>query len=219
MIRTLARRLASHPEIYDWIQILAGQRQIVSRLRPIIRRFDHAAILDAGSGTGRIAQELGLSPVQVDLALEPLLLNRKRGVHVHAVAADAGRLPFPGGSFDVTLCINVSHHLAGEDWYRALSEISRVTRRKLIFMDAVRDDGRLISRALWRYDRGSNPRPRAELLASVERDFAIDEAHDFSVYHRYLLCLATPRPKKNTHGTPPPHFAQSEAVTSGSRTV
>ena len=73
-----------------------------------------------------------------------------------------------------------------------LTELSRVTRGTLIFIDGVRDETRMVSRLLWHYDRGRFPRRREEILSALGREFVLGQVVDFSILHRYLLCTATP---------------------------
>jgi hypothetical protein len=97
---------------------------------------------------------------------------------------DATELPFPALCFDISLCVDISHHLPDAAWPRMLAELRRVTRGTLVFLDAVRVDSRPLSRR--------HPRRRDEILDAIGREFQVRSVVDFSVYHRYLLCTATP---------------------------
>jgi SAM-dependent methyltransferase len=88
--------------------------------------------LDSGSGTGALA--FALAPlvrevVAADLVPELLGEGRRRAdafPNVSFVEADATRLPFEGGSFDLAGTLRSLHHMAQPD--RALAELARVTR-------------------------------------------------------------------------------------------
>ena len=43
------------------------------------------------------------------------------------------------------------------------------------------------------YDRGSNPRTAEELSAAIQAAFRIERAEQFSIYHEYFLCEASPK--------------------------
>ena len=189
--------MVSNPLVYDLVQNLAGQARVAERLEQALSRLPHDRTLDVGSATGGFALRLGVDPVLLDNDLRPLLAVRRRALATRAVAADGALLPFPSRSFNVTLCVAVSHHLEDETLPRLVSELSRVTSGHLLFLDPVRNDSRWISRWLWRYDRGRHPRARSELLAILERAFNLVEIVDFAVYHQYLLCVASPR-RRNT---------------------
>jgi ubiquinone/menaquinone biosynthesis C-methylase UbiE len=49
------------------------------------------------------------------------------------LAADALNLPFSDNVFDVTLCINVLHHVQASDLERVTGGIARVSRKHIIF--------------------------------------------------------------------------------------
>jgi SAM-dependent methyltransferase len=201
LIAALAHRIASHPRLYNWIQNLAGQRRVILQLRAALEKVGAGRALDVGSAGGSVSKKLALNPLHVDVDFIPLLALRQRDRSASAVTADAAMLPFHDAAFDLTLCVDVSHHLDDTVWPEALTELSRVTRGRLIFLDAIRNDSRFASRMLWRYDRGRYPRAREELLDALSREFTIDETADFSIYHQYVLCIATPRPRAGIRST------------------
>ena len=91
---------------------------------------ERAVVLDLASGTGdfsRLVRQHRPSSraVAVDLTEHMLVLARQRGVE-ETVCADAGRLPFPDGSFD---CVFVGYGLRNfPNLKAALREVERVTR-------------------------------------------------------------------------------------------
>ena len=201
MLSWLAHRIASHPRLYTWIQELAGQRRVLVHLQAALQKTGAGRALDLGSAEGSLSRRLALNPLHVDVDFVPLVALLQRDRSASAVTADAAKLPFHDAAFDVTLCVDVSHHLDDTVWPEALMELSRVTRGRLIFLDAIRNDSRFASRLLWRYDRGRYPRVREELLDSLGREFTIEETVDFSIYHQYVLCIATPRPRASIRST------------------
>ena len=54
--------------------------------------------------------------------------------------------------------------------------------------------GRWQSRLLWRLDRGAYPKTPEQLLAFLSEQFSIVHSERFSIYHEYLLAVATNRP-------------------------
>jgi ubiquinone/menaquinone biosynthesis C-methylase UbiE len=101
-------------------------------------------------------------------------------------------LPFSGDSFEAAICLFVSHHLDDAEFRAVVKELARVTKGVLFFVDAVRNEGRLLSRLLWRYDRGRNPRTKAEILAALGAAFEMADVSDFQTLHQYVLCVARP---------------------------
>jgi SAM-dependent methyltransferase len=80
-----------------------------------------AAILDAGAGEGALVERYrnsGWNVLGVDAAYESEQVRR----------ADLLHLPFPDGSFDAVLCLDVLEHLALLDQPRAVAEMARVLK-------------------------------------------------------------------------------------------
>lgn len=184
--------LVSRPLVYGFVQNLAGQARIAQRLRAALAALPPGRVLDVGSAEGSFASRLEVDPVFVDLDPRPLLALRRQRRGSRAAAADATRLPFPDQAFDVSLCVAVSHHLDDGQLERVIAELGRVTSRDLLFLDALRNDQRALSRWLWLHDRGRHPRTIGELRAALERRFRLREEREFTIYHRYVLWVASP---------------------------
>jgi Cyclopropane fatty acid synthase and related methyltransferases len=107
-----------------------GMRQILFRLLDPIagkRRFER--VLEAGCGTGHFAQAMasryGLRMFPVDLGWEGLRHGRRLGVD-NLAQADIAALPFPPGSFDLALSLDVIVHFARGEEDRPVEELARV---------------------------------------------------------------------------------------------
>jgi hypothetical protein len=88
--------------------------------------------------------------------------------------------------------VNVAHHLADDELEHAFSELSRVTRARVIVADPVAN-GPLAGRALWRIDRGSYPRTAKELQATVAQHFDVEQVGRLTLLHRFALISARVR--------------------------
>ena len=189
-----AGKLVSHPAVYDVVQNLAGQARIAGRLRASLQALGPVGdVLDVGSSDGGFGVRLGVDPVFVDLDPRPLAALLRRGTGTRAAAADASLLPFGDRAFEVSLCVAVTHHLDDQQLESVVSELSRVTRTNLVFLDALRNDSRRLSRWMWRLDRGRYPRTLAELERALGRRFTLAAPQQFTVYHQYVLWIASPR--------------------------
>jgi SAM-dependent methyltransferase len=98
-------------------------------------------LLDAGCGRGDFTLELaarypGLDEVVgYDFSAELIELARSAAASEPRVRFAVGgldALPFPASHADVTVCVNVLHHIPHERLAAALSELARVTRRTLL---------------------------------------------------------------------------------------
>jgi ubiquinone/menaquinone biosynthesis C-methylase UbiE len=147
-----------------------------------------ATLLDVGSGSGDLAASLrreaetrGVALRAVAADLDPIALGLAARERLGAIRADALRLPFPDGSFDLVTAAKFAHHFHGEGLTRLLAEMVRVARRRVVVLDIRRHWvayagfvlwSRLLTRSrLVRHDgplsvlRGFT---REELLASAE---------------------------------------------------
>jgi ubiquinone/menaquinone biosynthesis C-methylase UbiE len=108
-------------------EVVAGHLLALAAPRP------GARLLDLGTGTGAVpaaagAMGLALSAVVgCDLSSAMLARARSRAPGLRAVRADVGRLPFPGGAFDVATANCVLSHVT--DCHSVLGEVGRVLAR------------------------------------------------------------------------------------------
>ena len=115
-------------------------------------------VLDVGCGTGALCAVLhahGLEATGVDTAqrmLDTAIRNpENRGVRFMLVHASEP-LPFPNQSFDITIASYVAHGMGHEERKRLYSEMSRVSKHKVII-----------------YDYNQRKRPLTSLIEWLER--------------------------------------------------
>jgi SAM-dependent methyltransferase len=92
-----------------------------------LRQLTPGSALDigaAGGGNTRVLRDHGWTAAAVEYAHEGAVAARARGVH--AVRADATRLPVPSGAVDLVVAFDVLEHI--EDDVSAAGEIARVLR-------------------------------------------------------------------------------------------
>lgn len=110
----------------------AGQlcnRELAALLEPLAGR----RILELGCGRGEFSAWLARGGARVtavdlgrDLVGAARLLAGASGADAGFAVADAARLPFADGSFDLVVGMNVLHHLSEENLARAVRESHRV---------------------------------------------------------------------------------------------
>jgi SAM-dependent methyltransferase len=137
----IAASLQDLQHINDWF---GGTRTTIRSLLHIAQKAhrDSLSLLELGAGSGRVpitARE-ALRRRGVDLRIT--LLDRASS-HlpvngVPAVAADALRLPFRDGAFDVVACNLVAHHFQPDGLRQLAAEALRVARTAVLINDVVR---------------------------------------------------------------------------------
>jgi SAM-dependent methyltransferase len=126
------RNLANLRRLNRWTGACGElQRQLRRHFAP----QDRFRFLDIGAASGdmsrSVRQEFAQSVcVSLDLAPEHL-----RHAGAPKVAADAFRLPFADGSFDVVHCSLFLHHFSEADVELLLGEMNRVSRRLVLAQD------------------------------------------------------------------------------------
>jgi len=113
--------------IYDETRSLAP-RAMARILAVLVDQLQGKRVLEVGVGTGRYAvplQKSGIRVIGVDISRKMVAFGLAKGLR-DVVFADAARLPFRSGSFDVGTTNHVLHLIP--DWREVLTEIARVTR-------------------------------------------------------------------------------------------
>jgi SAM-dependent methyltransferase len=190
----LMHRIAGEPAIYNLIQRAAGLEVTRARLAKLLGDTS-GVLLDVGAGTGLYVDLLpaGTRYVWLDNDVEKLRGFRTAYPGELAVLSDAGRMAIREESVDYALSVALSHHLTDAELDGFLASVARICRRGFIFLDAVERPESVVSRALWKYDRGSHPRKLEDLRRRLERYFIIETESSYRIYHTYLLCRAVPR--------------------------
>jgi SAM-dependent methyltransferase len=194
----MLKHVIANPWVYDGIQLLAGARSVQRYLAVQVgsNSLDHV-VLDLGGGTGLYR---GLWPseclyVCIDIDIHKVRGFRNRYRSGSALVSDVSWAPVKSDSADVVLLVFVAHHVPDKTLAQIIKESMRVLKKsgKFILMDPVWNPRRLLSRVLWRIDRGRYPRRAETLYEAVSRNFRIYHWQHFSVYHEYILCAGTKR--------------------------
>jgi SAM-dependent methyltransferase len=129
-------------------RLFGGMQPIRTHLASLVRHGPvPIRILDVATGYADIPRAVVRWARQRGLPLEIVGLDHQERIvelaarasaaypEIRILAGDALRLPYPDGSFDVTLASQVLHHMEGKDQARLLSELHRVARRVALVSD------------------------------------------------------------------------------------
>ncbi len=196
MITALLHTAMANPRVYDAVQRAVGANALRQRIREVLPRMpDGAVVVDIGGGTGAMREVVPPESRYVCLDCDPLKVAGFRAKFADAaVLADAAMLPFAAGALDAVSCALVSHHLEEPVLTGLIESAARVLKPDgvFVFVDAVWEPRRLAARVMWRYDRGSHPRPAERLRELIAARMRIVRWETFAVWHRYVICLASP---------------------------
>ena len=96
--------------------------------------------IDVGCGIGNFLLELVrrnqfTTIVGMDFLQETMKIAHARSQYFSTVdfmQGDLLNIPFKDRSFDLTVCVNVLHHIHKEDFSKAIDELARITRKYLM---------------------------------------------------------------------------------------
>jgi ubiquinone/menaquinone biosynthesis C-methylase UbiE len=141
-----------------------------------------ATLLDVGTGNGLVARALGVrwgsrgidaQLVGVDLKAQVGAVARATvGSTVSLLCGDALALPFGDGAFDFAMSVLTLHHFTDAGAARALTEMKRVARKRVVVVDLERSriallGAQLLAASVWRGNRLT----RHDAPLSVRRSF------------------------------------------------
>ena len=115
---------------FDWIARFYDRAIPFTRLEQMLKVLDlpHVGtLLDAGGGTGRVAEALCSHVgwvVVADVSCGMLVQARQKGLAAASTATE--HLPFPDGSFDRVLMVDALHHVV--DQAETIHELYRVLK-------------------------------------------------------------------------------------------
>lgn len=115
---------------FDWIARFYDRAIPFTRLEQMLKVLalpDAGSLLDAGGGTGRVAEALGSHVgwvVVADVSCGMLVQARQKGLAAASTATE--HLPFPDGSFDRVLMVDALHHVV--DQAETIRELYRVLK-------------------------------------------------------------------------------------------
>lgn len=199
MITALLHRLVAIPKVYDFVQRAAGFRVVQRHIKEAIQPLRGAdRVLDLGGGTGLYRDLWRTDCLYICLDNDETKLRGFHECHSDGlgILGDATRAPIRSGSLDVVMCTFVSHHIGDALLEQFIAEAMRMLKDDghFVFVDGTWRRSRRLSRILWKYDRGSNPRTPSKLREVLSGHGTIQRQKSFAVFHEYLLCIIAKSP-------------------------
>ena len=121
-------------------------------------------ILDVGCGIGDYAAIRQKKYVGLDNSLKSITFAAQHHRSCFFTRGDALTLPFRDKSFDLSMMIEISHHLTDQDFKHVVLEMVRVTKKYILIEDSVRfKNQNPISSFFYNLDRGGQFRYLEEM--------------------------------------------------------
>jgi SAM-dependent methyltransferase len=144
------------------------------------KKCEKLEILDVGAGTGLLGKTLTAWARQRGWQwhftnLDTNALALKIGDSPDNIVGSALQLPFAGGSFDLVVASQMTHHLTDEQIVTHWREAWRVTRDAIFICDLHRNAGLYALLWLTLHLMRANPTVLEDGLISVRRGFRLDE--------------------------------------------
>lgn len=195
MIRRLLHHLVARPGVYNLVQFAAGGPVVHRHLAEQVTRTDcNGLVLDLGGGTGVVRPLCDASSRYICLDLDPIKLEsfHRRYPGDPVLLSDACQVPLKSRTVDCVLCVFLTHHVSDESLAMLISETRRVLRKggELVLAEALWNPARVVSKLLWRYDRGSFPRTRDHLWSALSKCYDHIAEDQFAVHHEYVIFRA-----------------------------
>jgi demethylmenaquinone methyltransferase/2-methoxy-6-polyprenyl-1,4-benzoquinol methylase len=156
--------------------LVGRQRRTRELLREHLDARPGERVLDLCCGVGDFAGDAGAHVLGLDLdpAFVHVARRRYRGrPGFDFEVGDALRTRFPDGHFDHAYFVNGLHHFSDEQAHVLLLELRRVTRGRVVVIDADGTRVGWIRPLLFRLDRGRFMRTPAEHEALLARVFQV----------------------------------------------
>jgi len=167
--------------ILEWPFISKVHRNSLDGLKTnnvmrILKPFDYESLLELGCGLAEYQVVKKGQYTGLDNSFKYINFARRKYQDCSFVFGDASKLPFCDKSYDATLFACTAHHFSDENFIKALSEMSRVSRKFIIIDDQIKwPDQNRVSKFFYDLDRGTNNRTEDQLedILHGVKDFKI----------------------------------------------
>jgi ubiquinone/menaquinone biosynthesis C-methylase UbiE len=129
-----------HPQKYKPGRMFSKRKEFYLQFIASLINKPHLKVLDIGCGKGVTLQDIAISDnthsfelYGIDLAKDVLINTKEKYEEINFICASTFNLPFKENTFDIIMCSDLLHHLAGNTRFkskinveRAILEIKRV---------------------------------------------------------------------------------------------
>ena len=131
----------SNSNLSHTIQQRLVRRLVLSCIKAALKIDNNiSSIIDAGCGKGDVTNMISESFIQfkrlqgTDFSKDMIFLAKKEtsSDKISFEVADVRTLPFADKEFDISLCMNVLHHIMPLDQNKALDELARLAKKYII---------------------------------------------------------------------------------------
>jgi hypothetical protein len=143
--------------------------------QPVAGNRQHPSIIDIGTGTSDLLEQIGGFRVGVDFKIEHL--RYFRDASIHRVVGDALRLPFRDNAADVVTSAHFFHHFSPEQNAQILTESLRVAKKGVVVNDTRRHILPLLFILLLCVIRVFGRITRSDAPGSIRRGYTVDEVN------------------------------------------
>lgn len=152
-----------------------------------VEDLQNFSVLDVGAGSGELLRAIAdfakksnrkanLFGLELNArSASAILEESKNYAEIEAGRANAFSLPFADNSFDYAICSLFTHHFNDENVMKIVSEMNRVSRRKIFVIDLHRHRAAYFSYKIFCRAFRISPLVREDGLLSILRSFTPDE--------------------------------------------
>ncbi len=149
------------------------------------------SMLDVGCGTGHYAEMTQGSYLGLDLDPKYIEFARRRHPNKEFSCMNVAELKLDGKKYDITLIVDVIHHLSANDAKNLFRELTRVTSQRIYFFEIIiPKPTNYIGRWMVANDRGHFVRSRQDLTALIGESFKLHDVRDLRLGPWESTCIA-----------------------------
>lgn len=194
-MKNIIHQLCENPTVSNFIRntIEGGTAAVKNNLQKEIGNTTNKKIIDIACGTGSYSVIAKGEYVGVDLNRKHIKYARKKygSKRKKFVVGDASSTNYPKNCFDYAFMLSFLHHVSEKDIKKILSEVKRITKKKIIIVDLVPLRYNVLGKFFYKMDQGKFIRPYEKQLQLIRKYIKIKKAKIFRSgmnLHSLIIC-------------------------------